>query len=176
MPDQTIKEWIDSRLDDLSRDWESKADDLGKVEKDINHFLRPVLDSLGFHYTFDANTGESVIVVTPEISIIGRLGYNTYDFKAKLKNAFTEKEVTVCNPYISGISVYEPLLKQVIQDLQKLDDEFFPMTKCNKNSKILAAIVQSVIETHLDAKSANYVTITPLIGEEPLCEIKYCFF
>ena len=176
MPDQTIKEWIDSRLNVLSRDWESKADDLGEVEKDINHFLRPVLDSLGYPYSIDPTTGESVVVVTPEISIIGLPGYNTYDFKAKLKSALAEKEVTVCKPYISGISVYEPLLKQAIQDLQKLDDEFSPITKCNKNSKMLAAIVQSVIETHLDDKSANDVTITPLVGEEPLCEIKYCFF
>lgn len=172
MPDQTIKEWIDSRLDDLSRDWESKADDLGKVEKDINHFLRPVLDSLGFHYTFDANTGESVIVVTPEISIIGRLGYNTYDFKAKLKNAFTEKEVTVCKPYISGISVYVPLLKQTIQDLKTLSAQLTPQTKLNKQSELLASIVISCLKEI----NAPDILVTPLCGESASCKLSYNLF
>ena len=171
MPDQTIKKWIDSRLDVLSRDWKSKADDLGKVEKDINNFLRPVLDSLGYPYTIDATTGESVVVVTPEISIIGRRGYDTYDFKAKL-NKFTKKEVLICNPYISAISVYVPLLKQAIQDLQTLSVQLTPQTKLNKQSELLASIIVS----YLKELNAPDLVVKPLCHESACCKLSYNLF
>ncbi len=173
MTDNSLKQWLDNRLDTLRFGWKPAHEALEKIEKNVGYFLRPFLDSLGHPYTFDSETGESVIPLTPEISIVGQPGYNTYDFKAKIKTLYLEKKVAICNPYIGSVSVYLPLLKQAIDDLNGLYDEMISQTKLNKRGELLATIIRSAIDSQADPTLAEKISVMPVLDDDAVCEIRY---
>lgn len=171
---QTLQEWISDQLDILRLDWKSNWDTFEEKNDIADYFLRPALDNLGSPYTYDSDSREYVISVTPEISIVGKITWDKKcDFRAKIKNILIEKEVEICHTYVSVVSLYIPFLKQVIGNLQDLYNEMTDQTKSNKRSELLATIIRNSIESRVAKDEYDAIKVIPKLGNDSLCEIKF---
>lgn len=159
-------DWILSSLNSQVNKLDSFFSEIkNTLSKDVESYLKDVLESLGCPYTINSQDWSSVVIINDGVSLKGSYDqiWQTVTYSAVINwNGKTFSRGVLAGVPLPYLKDYQPVLIKAIDILKKISKDLTSRVKTHRKSNLLSKLILSTLEDLYTGKITDEIKVDPV--------------